>query len=149
MTMEKPTRPHYIWHGTTPKNIKSILEEGIKSNWGYVYACFSLEDCFKFFSMPRMRFDNETNEIIDNPVIHFIKIDTTKLDWDMAEYSLDHDPNFFGCEAVEYEGSIPPDAIVRVKAYNVADGFKRIEFNPDKNYEIRKPMPKEWANVGN
>lgn len=147
--MEKPNRPHYIWHGTAPSNIENILKEGIKPSWGYVYACFSLEDCFKFFALPKPLFDNENQEIIYNPVIDFIKIDTTKLDWDKAEYSLDHDPNFYGCEAIEYDGSIPPDAIVRVKRYNVADGFKQLMFIIGKTYEIRQPMPKEKGEIGN
>lgn len=143
--MERPTRPHYIWHGTAPKNVKSILKEGIKPIWGYTYACFSLEDCFRFFALPKTNLDYENREIVRTPVIDFIKIDTNKLDWSKAQYSLDHDASFFGCEAIEYDGSIPPDAIVRVKRYNVDDDFKHLQWNPEKtDYEIRQPMPAEW-----
>jgi hypothetical protein len=143
--MEKPTRPHFIWHGTAPSNVSNILREGIKPSWGYVYACFSLEDCFRFFALPKTRFDYDTNEVVSNPVIDFLKIDTAKLDWNMAQYSSDHSVSFYGCEAIEYDGIIPPDAIVRVKRYDVANGFKQLKFNPSKTYEIRKPMPSEWG----
>jgi hypothetical protein len=146
----RPPRPHYIWHGTAPKRVKSIKKEGIKPNWGYVYACFSLEDCFRFFALPNMQFDYETNEMVRNPVIDFIKIDTTKLDWDKAQYSSDHDPVFYGCEAIEYDGTIPPDAIVRVKRYNVEEGFKQLKYDPDKtDFEIRQPMPDDFVKLGN
>lgn len=135
--MDKPVRPHYIWHGTSPSNTERILKEGIKPSWGFVYACFSLEDCFRFFSTPKSRFDPESNEVIYDPVIDFLKIDTLKIDWSKAEYSLDHDPTFYGCEAIEFDGSIPPEAIVRVKRYNVANGFTQLKYDPNKTYEIR------------
>lgn len=144
--MDKPKRPHYIWHGTAPSNTNKILKEGIKPSWGFVYACFSLQDCFKFFALPKTLFDYEHREVVYNPVIHFLKIDTTKIDWDKAEYSLDHNADFYGCDAIEYDGSIPPEAIVRVKAYDVSAGFKQIPLHLDRNYEIRSPMPKEWSN---
>jgi hypothetical protein len=147
MTEQLP-RPNYIWHGTAPRNINKILKEGILPSLGYVYACFSLDDCFKFFALPRTRFDYEKKLIIFDPVIDFIKIDTAKLDWSKAQYSLDHNPTFYGCEAIEYDGSIPADAIVLVKRFNIDEGFKRIMWTSDKtNFEITRPMPEDWAKV--
>ena len=144
--MERPPRPHFIWHGTAPKNVSSIMKEGIKPTWGYVYACFELADCFRFFALSSPRFDYERRLIVENPVIDFLKIDTSKLDWSKAQYSADHDPTFYGCEAIEYEGVIPPDAIVRVKRFNREDNFKQIQWNPMKtDYERTQPMPEEWG----
>jgi hypothetical protein len=105
----------------------------------------------KFFTIPKPFFDYENKEIVINPVIDFLKINTARLDWDKAQFSLDHDPTFYGCEAIEYDGEIPANAILRVKRFNMSDNIKQLQFNPNKTYEVRQPMPADWAvdKIGN
>jgi hypothetical protein len=115
--------PRYVYHATAVCNQESIEREGLRSNFGEVYAGGSPEDCLTFMGfrlLSHFHFGKKGDapEFVVHDRIIVFKIDTKTTDKKKWEVGTDHNPEFFGdATSWVYRGSIPREAIIHVTEY--------------------------------
>jgi hypothetical protein len=102
-TQPKVKAPKRAFHASRLQYKDSILEKGLIAHkiYGDIYLCDTAEDCLKFVAKPCVVFE----------------VDTKKLLPKRWRISLDHNKNFYDCEAYCYFGDIPVDAITKTEVY--------------------------------
>jgi hypothetical protein len=115
--------PRYVYHATAVCNQESIEREGLRSNFGEVYAGGTAEDCLTFMGfrlLSHFHFDKKGDapEFVVHDRIIVFKIDTKATDKSKWEVGTDHNPEFFGdATSWVYRGSIPREAIIHVTEF--------------------------------
>lgn len=99
-----------LYHGTSVKNVESILAEGLSRFWEGVYLTDSPESAARWIGF-RLRAMGEEE-------IAVIKV---LVDEDLLEPGLDHSPmmvKLFGVgESILHDGPVPADQILGVSYY--------------------------------
>lgn len=108
--------PDTLYH-VSPACVKESIElEGLKSNFGAVYASESPQDALGFMwfrLLDHMHHDGKKFTVLAHDRIDIWTIDTTQLDSSKLQPSVDHSSAFFGdATSWEYLGDIPASALV-------------------------------------
>jgi hypothetical protein len=102
-----------LYHGTSSKNVDSIMVEGLSRFWEGVYLTDSAESAAKWTGFRLRAMGEETIAVIK------VIVDSEKL-----QPGSDHSPmmvELFGVgESILHDGAIPADQIIGVEYY----GFK-------------------------
>ncbi len=115
--------PRYVYHATAVCNQESIEREGLRANFGEVYASSSEADClgfmgFRLLSHFHFKGKGEQPEFVKHDRIIVFKIDTTVTGKKKWEVGTDHSPAFFGdATSWVHRGSIGREAIVGVSEF--------------------------------
>lgn len=117
--------PQFLYHAAPMCVYNGINKEGLKSNWGEVYAAGSIEDALTFMAfrlldhvhgVRTIEMDGKEWNIPDlqqHPSIHVWVIDTSKTDASLWREGMDHSPAFFGAAtSYVYPMDIPRDALL-------------------------------------
>lgn len=114
--------PRYVYHATAVCNQESIEQEGLRANFGEVYASGTEEGCLTFMGfrlMAHFHFSSDKQpEFVQHDKIIVFKIDTKATDKNKWEVGTDHNPEFFGnATSWVYRGSIAREALVQVSEF--------------------------------
>ncbi len=112
--------PERLYHAAPECVLASIATNGLRSNWGEIYAAESPAHAltfmwFRLLDHVHPQTDNGTPyvNIERHDAVHVWEIDTSKTDLTKWDHGTDHNAKFFGDATswVYTGGVIPPDAI--------------------------------------
>lgn len=112
--------PELLYHAAPQCAYESISEQGLKANFGEVYASDSPGGALSFMWFRLLDHIHPTPEnktipfqVVEHDRVDIWVIDCSQLDGKKLELGTDHNPEFFGgATSWTHRGDIPPEALI-------------------------------------